>query len=333
MTNHRATPVSQGNVEDIDSPDATPAEPALNQSREATEGFRLSPQQRHLWRLHQADGGQAYVAQCAVRIEGPWRQETLRAALKDVIQKHEILRTRYLCSTATELPEQVIDESTSPCLDEYRVTDGDAQAFEAKCAEVLKEFVHQPRDLSDHPLVSFSLVTDSSERSALLISVPALSMDAPGLNCLVGQICRSYEACSKNEQYGDDPLQYADLAEWQNELLEGEETAAGRAFWEDLESGGDSRYEAASLSPSTSRFIWLLAPACIADPWCRRLATHRCHLNEARRAGFRRAAHGVADRVGAPHRTIRSGHRGCLRRTGPRGPRGVPGPIREIPPA
>jgi len=163
-------------------------------------GFRLSPQQRHLWRLLQADGGQAYVVQCAVRIEGPWQVETLRAALKDVVQRHEILRTRYVRSTDGALAVQVIDEDTSRSVDEY-----------------------------------FSLVTDSSGRRALLINIPALSMDAPGLDRLVGQISRAYEARTKNEPYENDPLQYADLAEWQNELLEGEETAAGRAFWEDLD--------------------------------------------------------------------------------------------------
>jgi amino acid adenylation domain-containing protein/non-ribosomal peptide synthase protein (TIGR01720 family) len=199
------------------------------------DGFRLSPQQRHLWRLHQADGGRAYVAQCVVRIEGPWRQETLLAALEDVVQQHEILRTRYVLPAGAALPEQVVDDAAFPGVDEYRLAGCDAQAFKAKCDEVLRAFVHQPRDLSDRPAVRFSLVTDSSARTALLISAPALSMDAPGLNRLVVQICRSYEACSKNEQQGGNPLQYADLAEWQNELLEGEETAAGRAFWSDLD--------------------------------------------------------------------------------------------------
>ena len=90
------------------------------------DGFRLSPQQRHLWRLQEA-GGEAYVAQCVVRIQGPWRSETLQAALNDVIQKHEILRTRYVSSAAGTLPEQVIDESASLCFDEHRLPDADAK--------------------------------------------------------------------------------------------------------------------------------------------------------------------------------------------------------------
>src|SRR5204863_7898537 len=116
----------------------------------------------------------------------------------------------------------------------HRLPDADGRAFEARCDSLLKEFARQPRDLADRPALRFSLVTDSADRSALLISVTALSMDASGLSSLVGQISRSYAAASKNEKSHDDSLQYADLAEWQNELLEGEETAAGRAFWADL---------------------------------------------------------------------------------------------------
>src|SRR5438045_518929 len=119
------------------------------------DGFRLSPQQRHLWRLQEA-GGEAYVAQCVVRIQGPWRSETLQAALNDVIQKHEILRTRYVSSAAGTLPEQVIDESASLCFDEHRLPDADGRAFEARCDSLLKEFARQPRDLADRPALRFS---------------------------------------------------------------------------------------------------------------------------------------------------------------------------------
>src|SRR5262245_31893228 len=140
---------------------------------DTADGFRLSPQQRHLWRLQQADGGQAYVAQCVVRIEGPCRKETLEAALNDVIQKHEVLRTRYVSPVDAEFPEQVVDETASLSFDEHRLAGHDPAAFEAKCDDLLKESVHQARDLGDRATLRFSLVTDASGRSALLISVHA----------------------------------------------------------------------------------------------------------------------------------------------------------------
>ena len=205
MADHRATPVTHGKAERV---------PAVNPPPDAAEGFRLSPQQRHLWRLHRADGGQAYLAQCVVRIDGPLRLEILRAALNDVIRAHEILRTRYVVVDTVDLPEQVIDEDSSPWLDEHRLPGRDAEAFAGKVDDVLKGLVFEPGSLGDRPLVRFALVADASGRCALLISAPALSMDATGLSCLVGQISRSYDARSRNDEYGEAPLQYADLAEW-----------------------------------------------------------------------------------------------------------------------
>src|ERR1051325_4452765 len=64
-------------------------------SNQVIEGFRLSPQQEHLWRLEQAAHHSPYRAQCAVRIEGRLDAGKLRAAIEDVVRRHEILRTTF----------------------------------------------------------------------------------------------------------------------------------------------------------------------------------------------------------------------------------------------
>ena len=44
-------------------------------------------------------------------------------------------------------------------------------------------------------------------------------------------ISRSYSACLGHEEPSNEPPQYADLAEWQNELLESEDTKTARDYW------------------------------------------------------------------------------------------------------
>lgn len=44
----------------------------------------------------------------------------------------------------------------------------------------------------------------------------------------------SYSAYTCQEEPADEPMQYADIAEWQNELLESEETAIGQEYWRKL---------------------------------------------------------------------------------------------------
>ena len=53
---------------------------------------------------------------------------------------------------------------------------------------------------------------------------------------LVGEIASAYAALLRGEQHASETIQYADLSEWQNELLEAEDTHAGKDFWREQES-------------------------------------------------------------------------------------------------
>ncbi|HSF40046.1 MAG TPA: amino acid adenylation domain-containing protein [Thermoanaerobaculia bacterium] len=64
-----------------------------------------------------------------------------------------------------------------------------------------------------------------------VLSLPSLQADARSLGNLVREIALAYGG---NEP-GDEPLQYADAAEWQHELLGSEEAAGGRRFWREVE--------------------------------------------------------------------------------------------------
>ena len=59
------------------------------------EGFKLSPQQRHLWLLQAEGAGSAFCGQCAVWIDGTLDAARLRCALAEVVHRHEILRTSF----------------------------------------------------------------------------------------------------------------------------------------------------------------------------------------------------------------------------------------------
>src|SRR5690242_16010734 len=72
------------------------------------EGYRLSPQQKHLW-LHESAAGSRRV-QCAVRITGRVDPSALKAAWAELIRRHEILRTAFVSVPEVELPLQVIRE-------------------------------------------------------------------------------------------------------------------------------------------------------------------------------------------------------------------------------
>ena len=78
----------------------------------SVEGYRLSPQQKHLW-LQQPDSP-AYRAQCAILLEGDLKTEALKEAVQKVVDRHEILRTTCHRLPGMKIPFQVVAGSSAP---------------------------------------------------------------------------------------------------------------------------------------------------------------------------------------------------------------------------
>ena len=195
---------------------------------EIVEGYRLSPQQEHLWSLGQALPHCCLHVQCAITIEGDLSAATLKAALNAVVQQHEILRTTFQYLPDAGSAVQVITDRNSLTFTEAELTDVPASEQE----DVFDAFLAQarvPRALST-PLQA-TLISLSNSRHALLLTLPALCADVTTLKNLVPEIARAYAACAAGEALIEETTQFADLSTWQNELLESEETASGRAYW------------------------------------------------------------------------------------------------------
>jgi amino acid adenylation domain-containing protein len=192
------------------------------------EGFQLSPQQEHLWLLHQQGGGPAYRAQCAISIEGELDKNRLRDAIDAVMQRHEILRTTFRNLPEMTLPLQVIGEGEI----EWDEEDLSRLADDEKAAcidEIFRQLGKQTFDFENEKLVQASLLKLNAESHVLLLSMPSLCMDAAGLKNVVAEVARSYTG---DQIAADAPLQYADIAELLNEIIEAEESAPGREFWQ-----------------------------------------------------------------------------------------------------
>jgi len=200
------------------------------------EGFRLSPQQRHLWSLQQAGDERQYRAQCAILIEGNLDLQVLRAALRDVCDRHEILRTTFRCPHGTNIPLQGVSEESAPWIEEYNLSTWDTSQQEATIESLFEEAGRISFDLANGPVLRISLLTLAAERHMLLVNTPSLCADAASLRILVREINRRYSAFVGCQEPSGDPSQYADLAEWENDLLESEETHEGKKHWREAEA-------------------------------------------------------------------------------------------------
>lgn len=201
-------------------------------SNKVIEGFPLSPQQSHLWLLQQEDDERAYRAQCVIEIEGLLDARVLETALQRVIGRHEILRTAFQRLPGMLLPLQVIGSDSLPRLQQHDLSHLQSSEQGAHIQSLQREMSQLPIDLDNGPRLHLWLVKTAPDRHSLLVSLPALCMDSTGLKNLLYEIGSSYAARPSDEELAYEPMQYADFSDWQNELLVAEESADGRAYWQ-----------------------------------------------------------------------------------------------------
>jgi amino acid adenylation domain-containing protein len=198
----------------------------------STQGFRLSPQQRHIWRL-QADS-RAFRTQCAVLIEGEVDAEALRQALTAAAARHEVLRTAFRRSPGVRFPLQVIPEGgPAPQWQTADLTSKPAEEQPAALDELFRQAARRPFDVERGPLVHATLValgpTIGPPRRALLLGAPALCADRASLRQLLAETVALYGGGAPSED--EETVQYTQVSDWQNELLASDESAPGRDFW------------------------------------------------------------------------------------------------------
>jgi amino acid adenylation domain-containing protein/thioester reductase-like protein len=195
-------------------------------------GFRLSPQQKHLWLLQQDSG--AYCAQCAILIEGNLKTTALKEAVQEIINRHEILRTSFHREPGIKIPIQVISDridATSWC--SINLSDCNFQEQATKIEAILQE---ERRSISTSEptglLLRASLITLSDDKHILSVTLPSLCADSWTLKNLVQGISQGYAASLRGEEIADEEVvQYVQFSEWQNQLLEDEEDLAGKEYW------------------------------------------------------------------------------------------------------
>ncbi len=200
---------------------------------EGPGGFPLSPQQRRLWALHRADPAAPWQTRCSLSIEGDLDPARLRTALLAVVARFEVLRTRFRCPPGMKEPLQAIGE---PELAWEWVPDvagpGEGGAWGER---IWTAEAGAWADPESGPVLGAWLAAAGPRRHLLVLRLPALCADVRSMSQLAGELARAYEA--GGELADEEPLQYADLAAWQNELLDDADAEEGRAFWRRLDLG------------------------------------------------------------------------------------------------
>jgi amino acid adenylation domain-containing protein len=190
------------------------------------ETYPLSSAQQRLWFFNRLEGpGAAYNVQVLLRMDGALDARALEAALLDVVERHESLRTVF--GEAAGEPYQRVLPLTETGL-----------ALRPLAPEGLPAELDRPFDLdTDLPLRAF-LVQEAPDRHLLALITHHVVCDGWSMTPLLRDLSTAYNARAAGAAPDWEPLpvQYADYALWQRDLLGAEDDPASLgsrqlAYW------------------------------------------------------------------------------------------------------
>jgi amino acid adenylation domain-containing protein len=174
----------------------------------------LSFAQQRLWFLHQIDPSPAYNIVLTLRLRGPLDRAALRAALSDVVDRHEVLRTVF--PEVGGSPVQHILSGSQARL-WWRVLDCPAERVAAELADCAQHVF----DLATEVPIRAALFACSPDDHRFSLVMHHIVADGWSLDPLLNDLRAAYLArcAGRGPAWEPLPVQYADYALWQRDLL------------------------------------------------------------------------------------------------------------------
>ncbi len=193
------------------------------------KAYNLSLQQARLWALQ--GNSQAYRTQCTLRLDGLLDLDLFLDACQKLLEKYDILRTAFQHFPGMDIPVQVVaNASRVHCL-VINLENLSALSQTAYLDEYLTGMRQQKLHLDTDSLLQMSILRLSATAHLFFLQLPALCADSYTLTYITQELCQRYASRLSENDLDEEPLQYADVAAWQEQLLLSEESQSSCQYW------------------------------------------------------------------------------------------------------
>ncbi len=194
--------------------------------------FPVSFAQERLWFLEQLEPGSvAYNMTEALQIKGPLQVEAVERAVRDIVRRHEVLRTRFEARNGA--PVQVIDVDRVMQFETINLEGWDGEEQERRSKELVNEEAGTAFNLATGPLLRMKMVRLGERRHVLFLAMHHVISDGWSMGVLVREFMELYAAfaAGRPSPLPELPIQYVDYAVWQRQWLQGEVLAKQLGYW------------------------------------------------------------------------------------------------------
>jgi len=194
--------------------------------------FPCSIVQRVCWFLDQmSPGTAAYNIAVRFLLRGPVRPELVGEALREIVRRHEILRTRFVRKDGE--PKQLVEQAVRfelplsdlrNCPAEFRSKEAERLAAEEACIGF---------NLEDGPLFRGRLIQIADDEYMLLLTMHHIVSDGWSVGIITEELGAIYEALVQQAPGSLPalPIQYADYACWQEQWVASGELDKQLVYW------------------------------------------------------------------------------------------------------
>ena len=192
----------------------------------------LSHAQEALWFLEQLDPGRAtFNVSVAVRIEGPLQVAALERAFREIVRRHESLRTNF--EARREGPVQIVGPASEAAFEEIDLTDLSEQERAGEAQRRAMEESRRPFDLVRGALARVAVLKLAETEHAVLLTMHHIVTDGWSLGVAAKELTTLYEAFTNGHEspLAELPIRYSDYAFWQRERLRGDVLDGLLGYW------------------------------------------------------------------------------------------------------
>jgi Condensation domain len=195
------------------------------------------------WQTRRANGATMDQVSLPFRLRGPLDVAALVESLRQVVRRHEALRTSVTCVDGSVV--QVVDPTAElevPVDDlAHLASDEKTEALE----QALQEQAHARLELESELPVHVRVLRLDPDEHVLLLTLHHVVCDAWSVGIVLRELNHLYAAARRGQRCDlpEPPIQFGDFTSWQAEWLRSEASRPQREYWAQRLAGSSPRLD------------------------------------------------------------------------------------------